>query len=441
MTVKGKRKNLVVGILKEEKNRWEKRAPLTPSDVKWLVDRGIEVEVESSPTRVFKDRDYRAKGAKIVGRAVRSDLLVGIKEPHPEKVLDEKVYMAFSHTVKGQSHNMPLLRKFKEKGVTLIDYEKITDDTGRRLVYFGTYAGICGMVDGLYYLGKRLEWKGIKNPFPKVKPSWKYRSVNGLKKDIKAAYKTIHEKGLDKRLTPFIIGITGHGNASKGAQEILGPLAPIEVHPGDIGRFIRHQRYIKNRIYKIVLFREEKLRARHGKGFYFEEYLEHPEQFESNLDKYLPHFNLLLHASYWDKRYPRLVTKEMIRKLYRKKDFRLQIIVDVSCDMGGSIEITREARSPENPVYTYDPMNDDYADGYKADGVTLLPVDNLPAELPADSSRDFSAMIRDYVYQISAHGVKDVKNHIAIPKEIRRAVITQDRRLAEGYEYLNKYTG
>jgi alpha-aminoadipic semialdehyde synthase len=242
-------------------------------------------------------------------------------------------------------------------------------------------------------------------------------------------------------LAPFIIGITGHGNASRGVQDILSPLAPIEVHPRDMKRFIRHQQYVNNRVYKIVLFREEKLRARNGKGFYFEEYLEHPERFESNLDKYLPYLNMLVHTSYWDERYPRLVTKKMIRKLYGKKNFRLEMIVDISCDINGSVELTREARSPGNPVYTYEPGKDEFADGYKAKGITLLSVDNLPAELPVNSSREFSAMIRDYVYQISAHGVKDITDHIAIPREVRKAVITQDGRFAKGYEYLKKHTG
>ncbi len=60
------RKSLVVGILKETKSEWERRVPLIPEDVKWLVQKGITVEVESSPIRVFKDSEYRKSGAKIL---------------------------------------------------------------------------------------------------------------------------------------------------------------------------------------------------------------------------------------------------------------------------------------------------------------------------------------------------------------------------------------
>jgi len=51
------------------------------------------------------------------------------------------------------------------------------------------------------------------------------------------------------------------------------------------------------------------------KGFYFEEYIAHPDHFESNLDRYLSHLNMLVHTSYWDKRYPRMVTRAMVRRL------------------------------------------------------------------------------------------------------------------------------
>ena len=61
------RKNLVVGILKETR-QWERRAPLVPKDVDWLVKRGVSVEIESSRQRFFKDQEYRKQGARIVNK-------------------------------------------------------------------------------------------------------------------------------------------------------------------------------------------------------------------------------------------------------------------------------------------------------------------------------------------------------------------------------------
>ena len=42
-----------------------------------------------------------------------------------------------------------------ELGCTLIDYEKIADENGKRLVFFGKFAGLAGMVDTLWIFGQR----------------------------------------------------------------------------------------------------------------------------------------------------------------------------------------------------------------------------------------------------------------------------------------------
>ena len=432
------RKNLCVGVLKETKGN-ERRAPVTPKDVKWLVKKGIRVEVESSPDRVFKDHEYRRNGAKVVDRLRKASLLVGIKEQEAERIRGNSIYMLFSHTIKGQPRNMPLLKEALSKKVTLIDYEKISDAHGRRLVYFGRFAGICGAIDSLHFFGKKLEWAGLRNPFAFVQPAFKYSSLKTAKQDIAKVDHEIRKKGLDRSMTPFIIGITGHGNVSRGVQEILNVLNPIEVHPSDMLRFVKLRRGMRNKLYKIVFLREEKLRSKDGRGFYFEDYLSAPEKFESNLDRYLQYLNILIHTSYWDGKYPRMVTKGMIRKLARKKPFRLRLIGDIACDVNGSVEITYKTTTQDNPVFTYDPASDTFVDGYRQPGVTVLAVDNLPSELPRDASVEFGSLIRDYVYQLAAHGVRNVTQHAALPAEVRRAVIAEKGRLTRDYRYLREF--
>ncbi|MGD9015419.1 MAG: hypothetical protein PVI33_05300 [Candidatus Omnitrophota bacterium] len=433
------RKNLVLGILRETFSSSEHRAPLTPGDVKWLIKKGVKVEVKSSKERVFNDLQYKKAGAKVLDRFKQASFLLGIKPPQVCDVDKDKVYMCFSHTIKGQPKNIPLLKEFIKKKVTLIDYEKITDLHSRRLVHFGRFAGICGLIDSLHYLGEKLKYQGIKNPFGIIRPAYEYNSLRQAVQAMKQVNSKIAQQGFDKKISPFIIGITGHGNASQGVQEILRPLNPIEIHPKDMLRFVRHQKYIRHRLYKIVFLREEKLRSKKVSGFYFEEYLQHPERFESNMDIYLPYLNMFVHTSYWDSRYPRIVTKEMIHRLWGKKNFRLQFIADISCDINGSIELTYKTTNQNNPLFTYDPKRQSFSDGYKLDGITILASDNLPSELPRDSSQHFSSLVRDYVYQIAAHGVRDITNHTAIPKEIRQAVITQSGRLTPRFNYLKKY--
>ncbi len=432
------RDHLVVGILKETKG-FEHRAPLVPSDVELLVDRGISVEVESSTNRIFSDSEYKKNGALIVDKVRKATLLAGIKEPRVHDVRSNKIYMVFSHTAKGQRHNMPLLRACLKKNITLIDYEQIVDLYGTRLVYFGRFAGICGMVDSLHYFGRKMESKGNDNPFTMVQPAHQYESLEALKRSLEEIGHEIKKRGFIKNLSPFIVGITGRGNVSRGAQEVLDLFNPVEIHPRDMNEFILHQKKQKHRVYKIVFLREEKFRSRKQKGFYFEEYLKHPKDFESNLDTYLPFINILVHTSYWDAKYPRLVTKKMINTLTKHDPFRLEFIGDLSCDIKGSIEITHKTTSRDRPVFTYNPTTKRYTDGYRSRGVTVLAVDNLPAEMPRDASDDFSGLIREYVYQIAAHGTKEITKHLAIPAEIRKAVVTQNGELSRHSSYLRKY--
>ncbi len=48
----------VLGIRREDKNRWERRAPLAPSHVAELVKKGIKVIIQPSSLRTFHDRQY-----------------------------------------------------------------------------------------------------------------------------------------------------------------------------------------------------------------------------------------------------------------------------------------------------------------------------------------------------------------------------------------------
>ncbi|NQU19254.1 hypothetical protein HQ550_03775 [bacterium] len=432
------KKSLVVGILRETKEG-ERRAPLIPSDVEWLIKRGISVEVESNPKRVFSDSEYKKNGAKVLNRFQKASLLLGIKEPTLTNLYPHKVYMIFSHTTKGQSNNMPLLKGFLKNNITLIDYEKIVDLHGKRIVYFGRFAGVCGLVDSLHYLGKRLEYEGIKNPFLKIKPAYKYSSFKNVKKAMIEVDRCIRRQGFDKRISPFIIGITGHGNVSMGVQEILELLDPVEIHPKDMLQFVRHKKGMIHKLYKIVFLKEEKFRAKDRRRFHYEEYLKNPKRFESNLDMYLPHLNILIHASFWDRQYPRMVTKEMVCKLARKKNFRLRFITDISCDINGSIELTYKATSFSSPTFTYDSNKNIFIDGYKSRGITVLAIDSLPSELPKDASIEFSSLVRNYVYQIAAYGINNVTHHIDLAQEIRKAIITEGGRLTKRFSYLKRY--
>ena len=144
----------VIGIRREDKNEWERRVPLIPADVDQLAkEHKIEFVVQPSPIRIFKNEEYHSAGATISEDLATCSAVFAVKEIPEELFQEGKTYIFFSHTIKGQEHNMPMLKKMMEKKCQLIDYEKVADDKGRRLIFFGNFAGYAGMIDTLWALG------------------------------------------------------------------------------------------------------------------------------------------------------------------------------------------------------------------------------------------------------------------------------------------------
>jgi len=61
-----------------------------------------------------------------------------------------------------------------------------------------------------------------------------------------------------------------------------------------------------------------------------------------------------------------------------------------------------------------------------------MSIDNLPSELPRDSSMFFGKIIKDKILPI----LKNDENKI-----IENATITKDGKLTENYKYLSDYVG
>ena len=130
-----------IGILAERKKPEDNRAGLTPADAAYLkkVFPLLDIVVERSNFRVFKDEEYANLGLQLVTRASTSDILVGVKEVPIEELIPNKTYLFFSHTIKKQPYNKNRLQALVDKNCTLIDYECLEDNKGQRLIGFGCY--------------------------------------------------------------------------------------------------------------------------------------------------------------------------------------------------------------------------------------------------------------------------------------------------------------
>ena len=106
----------IIGILRESKNKWERRCSLTPREVEKLVHTdGIDVLVQPSTTRCYSDDEFLAAGAKISEDLSPCSVIFGVKEVPIEDLMAKKTYFFFSHTIKAQAYNMPLLDALMEK--------------------------------------------------------------------------------------------------------------------------------------------------------------------------------------------------------------------------------------------------------------------------------------------------------------------------------------
>ena len=145
-----------------------------------------------------------------------------------------------------------------------------------------------------------------------------------------------------------------------------------------------------------------------------------------------------MNCIYWDNRYPRLITKDILEENFTGT-MKLQIVGDISIDINGAIEFTEKATNPDDPVYVYNPIRRDIIDGYKGKGIVVMAVDNLPCELPRDSSKNFSdSLIRFIPEMLYADYSVNFKN-LNVPPEIKRAVILYNGKLTKDYQYINRY--
>jgi alpha-aminoadipic semialdehyde synthase len=145
-----------------------------------------------------------------------------------------------------------------------------------------------------------------------------------------------------------------------------------------------------------------------------------------------------MNCIYWDIKYPRLVTKEFLKQSYSDQ-FKLQVIGDISVDINGAIEFTEKSTEPDNPTYVYDVQADTITDGCSGDGIAIMAVDNLPCELPRESSHEFSNSLYKFVPEIAKADFSVDFDSCKLPSEIKNAMILYKGKLMPEYMYINKF--
>ncbi|RME73572.1 MAG: hypothetical protein D6784_11730 [Chloroflexi bacterium] len=431
-----------IAIRREDKNEWERRVPLTPAHVARLVqEHGIRFIVQPSPIRAFADEDYAQAGALLREDISEADVVLAVKEIPVPLLQSGKTYVFFSHTIKGQPYNMPMLKRLMDLHCQLIDYERVVDENNRRLIFFGEHAGLAGMIETLHALGQRLQWEGYTTPLAEVRHAYEYGDLPTAQTAIREVGRKIVEEGLPVELTPLVVGIAGYGNVSRGAQAILDLLPAREISPAELLTLEHDDDQHRNILYKVVFKEQDTVAPREpGHPFDLQEFFRHPERYQSRFAMYLPSLTVLVNCIYWDTPYPRLVTKEDARLLFQADTPpRLRVIGDISCDIEGAIEPTIKATSPDNPVYVWDPATDSAVDGVAGLGPVIMAVDNLPCELPVEASTSFGDALSPFVPALAACDFSVDFDLCQLPPELKRAVIVYHGELTPNYRYLEKF--
>tara|TARA_Y100000741_G_C18248365_1_gene556354 strand:- start:1259 stop:2227 length:969 start_codon:yes stop_codon:yes gene_type:complete len=319
--------------------------------------------------------------------------------------------MFFSHTTKLQPDNSAaaqgtpgmdkkkLLINLLQKKIKLIDYENIRDSLSSRYLGFGRFAGIVGCYNSLNLYLKTLGQTSMQR-------AYEINSYDKLKEEISK-----------KDFNNAKIIVTGDGRVAKGTLELLKSTNIIQISPEE---FLENEH---NSSVFCNLPTHKYVANKKGGNFDLQHFIKNPNEYISIIDKYLLKTSMLISSHYWDPQSPRL-----FKKIDIKKYKNLRVIGDITCDVNGSIPTTIKSSTIKNPYYYLDKIT--FEETKNDNSLAIMAVDNLPSELPRDSSTEFSSGI-----------VNEVLPYIINKDDGRiiKATITDKGSFLPDYSFINNY--
>ena len=401
-----------LGIIRESRID-EYRTPLIPNHIKELkkLFPEIIIVVQPSNKRCFSDLEFLDVGAIINENLNSCDLILGVKEIDNDALIKNKKYLFFSHISKIQSDNLEttpiklnmnkkkFLKEILNKNISLIDYENIRDDKGRRYLGFGRFAGIVGCYNSLAL------YENFSNNI-KLPRAFEIKSYSALQNIVQ-----------NTKFSKIKILVTGDGRVSKGVLELLQFTNIKQVSKND---------YI-NKVFNQPIFCNLKTSdyvKTLNDEFSLKDFIDNPKKYRSVAHKYLEETHLLISAHYWDPISPKIFDVKNLKQFKK-----LKVIGDITCDIDGSIPTTIKSTSIEDP-YFYINKNNNNQIQKTEDALAVMAIDNLPSELPKDSSEDFgNNLLKEVLPYIIQNDDGRIKN----------ATITENGIFLSNYIYLKKF--
>ncbi len=396
-----------LGIIREGKQPADRRTPLTPKQCKEVMMMGIDITVQRSPVRAYTDAEYTAQGLRMTEDMTDRDLIMGVKEVPLEMLMADKSYMIFSHTIKKQPHNRKLLRTVLDRRITLIDHELLTDAKGERVLAFGRWAGVVGAYNAFR------AWQVVRKETTLLRPAHVCHDRSEMELHLMQ-----YALPTDLRIV-----MTGGGRVGKGAMEVLDRIGVRKVSPTE---FLLADNTTP--VYT-VLGSSDLYQRLDGKPFDRGAFHTDPSGHRAQMLPFARVAHIYIAAHFWDPRGPKILSAEDLRD----PGLSLNVIADLSCDIGGPIDSTLRASTIAEPFFGYDKASGTACAVDALGSLIVMSVDNLPCELPRDASKAFG---RDLMDQVLPHLIGDDQEGM-----IARATIAKGGKLTERYAYLADYVG
>ncbi len=392
-------------LIKELKKTGDARVLFSPEQLAGVIKKYPEHQfvVQSSITRAFSDKEYRDLNILVVENIDDADVLLGIKEVPLEALIPNKKYFFFSHTTKMQPHNRAYLEGLKKANITFYDYENFINKKGQRLISFGKNAGQIGAYQAI-------RTYGLKNNLFKIPSPSKLTSFANLLAEVRKI-----------KIPPIKIVVTGTGNVGRGIHEFLN-LIGVEQ--------IKSDAFINENNLKPVftqLSKKDYLIDKETKSYNEVAFVKRPETFDSTFYKYAKKADLLIAGHYHHTGMPLFFTKKEIRN----KDFKINTIADISCDVHTPLPTCLRPSTPSNPNYGYHKFHESESDFLDIDSIAIMAVDNLPCELPRATSIDFGNQFIDEL-------LEDLVNDLESEK-MQKACVLKNGMFTKAYAYLEAF--
>ena len=397
-----------IGIVRESRND-ENRTPLVPEHIKKYKESNPNINfiIQPSNSRCFSDEEYELCGAKINENLNECSIIFGVKEIDPNILINNRTYLFFSHTFKInkqqkniEKHKKDLLLSILNKKITLIDYENIRGRNGTRCLGFGRFAGIVGCYNTLNLFLRVLGKQSLAS-------AYKIDDYERLVLNLKNLY-----------FPKTKILVTGDGRVAKGVIELLNQTNIKAVSKKDFLEKKFDQPIFCN------LETKDYVTNNSSTNFSLEHFINNPQDYSSSALQYLKETNVLISAHYWDPSSPKIFESKDLKDLQN-----LKIVGDITCDINGSVPTTIRSTTIEKPNYWIERNSLKEIDKNN-DGIAVMAVDNLPSELPRDSSTEFSEGI---IKEVLPFLLKEDDGRIL------NGTITTDGSFLEKYNYLNDY--